>query len=238
MQRAPPQLGAPWGRAMQRLPARAAYPGNQASAGRAASCKAPRSTAPSLRRLQGCNVTAPMVRLSESYTEYRRMADMDGPSEDLLQRTGSFIGGPAGRSSTTSAHSDDAFLWKGSRSHAKGFLLGNQGECPNQGWFPRYSLSDQLPRNTCLAAQRSTLESVRKDAAGPDAHAEAHDSYMSAVAHTGPQKRTPLQGLFDDHDSNGPPVDHQSTWAAGRLAQPCMIEWWIILPHLTCALDV
>ena len=38
---------------------------------------------------------------------------------------------------------------------------------------------------------------------------------MSAVAHTGPQKRTPLQGLFDDHDSNGPPKDHQSTWAAG-----------------------
>jgi hypothetical protein len=74
-----------------------------------------------------------MVRLSESYTEYRRMADMDGPFEDLLQRTGSFIGGPAGRSSITSAHCVDAFLWKGSRSHAKGFLLGNQGEYPNQG---------------------------------------------------------------------------------------------------------
>ena len=53
------------------------------------------------------------------------------------------------------------------------------------------------------------------DAAGPGAHAEAHDSYMTAVASTGPQKRTPLQGLFDDHDSNGPPTDHQSTWAAG-----------------------
>ncbi len=38
---------------------------------------------------------------------------------------------------------------------------------------------------------------------------------MSAVASTGPQKRTPLQGLFDAHDSNGPPTDHQSTWAAG-----------------------
>ena len=24
-----------------------------------------------------------------------------------------------------------------------------------------------------------------------------------------------MQGLFDDHDSNGPPTDHQSTWAAG-----------------------
>ncbi|CAL5219904.1 g1831 [Coccomyxa viridis] len=50
---------------------------------------------------------------------------------------------------------------------------------------------------------------------GPGAHAEAHDSFMTAVASTGPQKRTPLQGLFDDHDSNGPPTDHQSTWAAG-----------------------
>lgn len=38
---------------------------------------------------------------------------------------------------------------------------------------------------------------------------------MSAVAHTGPQKRTPLQGLFDDHDSNGPPTDSQSTWGVG-----------------------
>ena len=38
---------------------------------------------------------------------------------------------------------------------------------------------------------------------------------MTAVASTGPQKRTPLQGLFDNHDSNGPPTDHQSTWAAG-----------------------
>ena len=42
---------------------------------------------------------------------------------------------------------------------------------------------------------------------------------MSAVAHPGTQKRTPMQGLFDDRDSNGPPTgppsDHQSTWAAG-----------------------
>ena len=38
---------------------------------------------------------------------------------------------------------------------------------------------------------------------------------MSAVAHTGPQKRTPLQSLFDDHDSNGPPTDGQSTWSSG-----------------------
>ena len=168
-QRAPPQLGAPWGSTTQRLPARAAHPRIRASAGRAASCTAPRSTAPSSRRLQDCNVTAPMVRLSKSYTEYRRTDGIDVSPRNLLQRFGSLVGGPAGH--------------------------------------------------------RSILESVRKDAAGPDAHAEAHDSYMSAVAHTGPQKRTPLQGLFDDHDSNGPPVDHQSTWAAGRLAQQCVIGW-------------
>jgi hypothetical protein len=95
-----------------------------------------------------------------------------------------------------------------------------------------FQIARILARIPCLAAQRSVSEPVRNDVAGPDAHAEAHESYMSAVARTGPQKRTPLQGLFDDHNSHGPPVDHQSTWTAGRLPQSSIIKGLKLSPTI------